>query len=113
MVAPLDLVEFDRLTPCDMTLLVQDFDRTFGICQIRVGRESPDMILGDKPLIFEVVLSQVLHRSARTTAIALTPSRAAQRKGKGASALGFGGEKQIASFVRAEKPRDRQIQMSG
>jgi hypothetical protein len=32
MVAPLDLVEFDRLTPCDTTLLVQDLDRTFEKC---------------------------------------------------------------------------------
>jgi hypothetical protein len=38
MVAPLDIVEFDRLTPCDTTLLVQDLDRTFGICQICVER---------------------------------------------------------------------------
>jgi hypothetical protein len=36
MVAPLNLLEFDRLAPCDMTLLVQDLDRMFGICQIRV-----------------------------------------------------------------------------
>jgi hypothetical protein len=45
--------------------------------------------------------------------MALTTSHTAQRKGKGASALGFGGEKQIANFVQAEKPRDRRIQMSG
>jgi hypothetical protein len=31
MVAPLNLVELDRLAPCDTTLLVQDLDRTFGI----------------------------------------------------------------------------------
>jgi hypothetical protein len=37
-VAPLDLVELDRLVPSDTTLLVQDLDRTFGICQIRVER---------------------------------------------------------------------------
>jgi hypothetical protein len=32
--APLDLVELDHLAPCDMTLLVQDLDRMFGICQV-------------------------------------------------------------------------------
>jgi hypothetical protein len=36
MVAPLDLVELDRLAPCDTTLLVQDLDRMFGICQVHV-----------------------------------------------------------------------------
>jgi hypothetical protein len=30
MVAPLDLIEFDRLAPCDTTLLVQDLDRRSG-----------------------------------------------------------------------------------
>jgi hypothetical protein len=34
LVAPLDLIELDRLAPCDMTLLVQDLHRMFGICQI-------------------------------------------------------------------------------
>jgi hypothetical protein len=29
------------------------------VCTFSLHRESPDMILGDKPLIFEVVLSQV------------------------------------------------------
>jgi hypothetical protein len=29
------------------------------VCAFSLRRESPDMILGDKPLIFEVVLSQV------------------------------------------------------
>jgi hypothetical protein len=38
MVAPLDLVELDRLASYDMTLLVQDLDRMFRICQIRVER---------------------------------------------------------------------------
>jgi hypothetical protein len=28
------------------------------VCAFSLRRESPDMILGDKPLIFEVVLSQ-------------------------------------------------------
>jgi hypothetical protein len=28
------------------------------VCAFSLHRESPDMILGDKPLIFEVVLSQ-------------------------------------------------------
>jgi hypothetical protein len=36
MVAPLDLVELDHLVPCDTTPLVQDLDRMFGICQVRV-----------------------------------------------------------------------------
>jgi hypothetical protein len=36
MVAPLDLVELDGLAPYDTTLLVQDLDRMFEICQIRV-----------------------------------------------------------------------------
>jgi hypothetical protein len=30
------------------------------VCAFSLRRESPDMILGDKPLIFEVVLSQRL-----------------------------------------------------
>jgi hypothetical protein len=30
------------------------------VCAFSLRRESPDMILGDKPLIFEVVLSQSL-----------------------------------------------------
>jgi hypothetical protein len=30
------------------------------VCAFSLRRESPDMILGDKPLISEVVLSQVL-----------------------------------------------------
>jgi hypothetical protein len=29
------------------------------VCAFSLRRESPDMILGDKPLIFEVVLSQL------------------------------------------------------
>jgi hypothetical protein len=29
------------------------------VCAFSLRRESPDMILGDKPLIFEVVLSQM------------------------------------------------------
>jgi hypothetical protein len=33
MVAPLDLKELDHLVPCDMTILVQDLDQMFGICQ--------------------------------------------------------------------------------
>jgi hypothetical protein len=36
VVAPLDLVELDRLAPCDMTLLVQDLNRMFRICQVRL-----------------------------------------------------------------------------
>jgi hypothetical protein len=31
------------------------------VCAFSLRRESPDMILGDKPLIFEVVLSQQWH----------------------------------------------------
>jgi hypothetical protein len=31
------------------------------VCAFSLRRESPDMILGDKPLIFEVVLSQVVN----------------------------------------------------
>jgi hypothetical protein len=31
------------------------------VCAFSLRRESPDMILGDKPLIFEVVLSQQVH----------------------------------------------------
>jgi hypothetical protein len=34
MVALLDLVELDRLSPCDMILLIQDLDRVLKICQI-------------------------------------------------------------------------------
>jgi hypothetical protein len=34
MVAPLDLVELGHLTPCDMTLLIQDLDQVLRICQI-------------------------------------------------------------------------------
>jgi hypothetical protein len=34
VLAPLDIVELDRLAPCDMTLLVQDIDRVLGICQV-------------------------------------------------------------------------------
>jgi hypothetical protein len=30
------------------------------VCAFSLRRESPDMILGDKPLIFEVVLSHTL-----------------------------------------------------
>jgi hypothetical protein len=44
--------------------------------------------------------------------MALTTSCTAQRKGKGANALGFDEEKQITGFVRAEKSRDHRIQMS-
>jgi hypothetical protein len=33
------------------------------VCAFSLRRESPDMILGDKPLIFEVVLSQPLYSS--------------------------------------------------
>jgi hypothetical protein len=29
------------------------------VCAFSLRRESPDMILGDKPFIFEVVLSQL------------------------------------------------------
>jgi hypothetical protein len=36
VVAPLDLVELDRLASCDTTLLVQDLNRMFGICQVRL-----------------------------------------------------------------------------
>jgi hypothetical protein len=36
MIAPLDLVELDRLAFCDPTLLVQDLNRMFGICQVRL-----------------------------------------------------------------------------
>jgi hypothetical protein len=32
-----------------------------GICVFSLHRESPDMILENKPLIFEVVLSQALN----------------------------------------------------
>jgi hypothetical protein len=35
------------------------------VCAFSLRRESPDMILGDKPLIFEVVLSQQVHRLNR------------------------------------------------
>jgi hypothetical protein len=38
------------------------------VCAFSLHRESPDMILGDKPLVSEVVLSQV--RSLSVTAIA-------------------------------------------
>jgi hypothetical protein len=31
------------------------------VCAFSLRRESPDMILGDKPLIFEVVLSQLTY----------------------------------------------------
>jgi hypothetical protein len=31
------------------------------VCAFSIRRESPNMILGDKPLIFEVVLSQEAH----------------------------------------------------
>jgi hypothetical protein len=31
------------------------------VCAFSLRRESPDMILGDKPFIFEVVLSQQLN----------------------------------------------------
>jgi hypothetical protein len=34
MVAPLDLVELDHLSPCDMTLLIQDLDWVLRICEI-------------------------------------------------------------------------------
>jgi hypothetical protein len=34
MVAPLDLVELDRLQPCDTTLLIQDLNWVLEICQI-------------------------------------------------------------------------------
>jgi hypothetical protein len=30
------------------------------VCAFSLRRESPNMILGDKPLIFEVVLSQTI-----------------------------------------------------
>jgi hypothetical protein len=39
------------------------------VCAFSLRRESPDMILGDKPLIFEVVLSQFSSSSAK---VALT-----------------------------------------
>jgi hypothetical protein len=32
------------------------------VCAFSLRRESPDMILGDKPLIFEVVLSHKVSR---------------------------------------------------
>jgi hypothetical protein len=38
MVAPLDLEELDRLAPCNMTLLIQDLDRTLRIRQIYLER---------------------------------------------------------------------------
>jgi hypothetical protein len=31
------------------------------VCAFSLRRESPDMILGDKPLIFEVVLSHLVY----------------------------------------------------
>jgi hypothetical protein len=34
------------------------------VCAFSLRRESPNMILGDKPLIFEVVLSQPTPRIA-------------------------------------------------
>jgi hypothetical protein len=36
MVASWDLVELDHLTSCDPTLLVQDLDRMFRICQVHL-----------------------------------------------------------------------------
>jgi hypothetical protein len=35
------------------------------VCVFLFRRESPDMILGDKPLIFEVVLSQLVPEQDR------------------------------------------------
>jgi hypothetical protein len=37
------------------------------VCAFSLRRESPDMILGDKPLIFEVVLSQLSSGKAKTS----------------------------------------------
>jgi hypothetical protein len=34
------------------------------VCAFSLRRESPDMILGDKPFIFEVVLSQAVRAAA-------------------------------------------------
>jgi hypothetical protein len=35
------------------------------VCAFSLRRESPDMILGDKPIIFEVVLSQIQTSSSQ------------------------------------------------
>jgi hypothetical protein len=34
-----------------------------GVCIFSLHQESPDMVLGEKPLIFEVVLSQLVIRA--------------------------------------------------
>jgi hypothetical protein len=66
------------------------------VCAFSLRRESPDMILGDKPLIFEVVLSHVFStastwRRSEAPASCRRSEASAWRRRRGGAHRGHGG----------------------